>query len=164
MDRLDRKILRLLQANATLAVADVAKKVGLSTTPCWRRIQKLEEDGVIQRRVAILDPGQVNTKVTVFVSIRTGSHSHEWLKRFSEVVREFPEVVEFYRMSGDIDYLLRVVVPDIAAYDNFYKKLISKIEIRDVSSSFAMEQIKYTTELPLDYMILEKDTGKKDFE
>ncbi|UXM94069.1 Lrp/AsnC family transcriptional regulator [Bartonella sp. HY329] len=164
MDRLDRKILRLLQANATLAVADVAKKVGLSTTPCWRRIQKLEEDGVIQRRVAILDPEQVNTKVTVFVSIRTGSHSHEWLKRFSEVVREFPEVVEFYRMSGDIDYLLRVVVPDISAYDNFYKKLISKIEIRDVSSSFAMEQIKYTTELPLDYMLIEKDTGKKDFE
>lgn len=164
MDRLDRKILRLLQANATLAVADIAKKVGLSTTPCWRRIQKLEEDGVIQRRVAILDPEQVNTKVTVFVSIRTGSHSHEWLKRFSEVVREFPEVVEFYRMSGDIDYLLRVVVPDIGAYDNFYKKLISKIEIRDVSSSFAMEQIKYTTELPLDYMLIEKDTGKKDFD
>ncbi|WP_182419376.1 Lrp/AsnC family transcriptional regulator [Bartonella sp. HY038] len=164
MDRLDRKILRLLQENATLAVADVAKKVGLSTTPCWRRIQKLEEDGVIQRRVAILDPEQVNTKVTVFVSIRTGSHSHEWLKRFSEVVREFPEVVEFYRMSGDIDYLLRVVVPDIGAYDNFYKKLISKIEIRDVSSSFAMEQIKYTTQLPLDYMVLEKETGKRDFE
>lgn len=164
MDRLDRKILRLLQENATLAVADIAKKVGLSTTPCWRRIQKLEEDGVIQRRVAILDPVQINTKVTVFVSIRTGSHSHEWLKRFSEVVREFPEVVEFYRMSGDVDYLLRVVVPDIAAYDNFYKKLINKVEIRDVSSSFAMEQIKYTTELPLDYIILEKDTGKKDFE
>ncbi|UXN04560.1 MULTISPECIES: Lrp/AsnC family transcriptional regulator [unclassified Bartonella] len=164
MDRLDRKILRLLQENATLAVADVAKKVGLSTTPCWRRIQKLEEDGVIQRRVAILDPEQVNTKVTVFVSIRTGSHSHEWLKRFSEVVREFPEVVEFYRMSGDIDYLLRVVVPDIGAYDNFYKKLISKIEIRDVSSSFAMEQIKYTTQLPLDYMVLEKETGKRDFD
>ena len=159
MDRLDRKILRLLQEDATLAVADVAKKVGLSTTPCWRRIQKLEEDGVIQRRVAILDPVRVNTRVTVFVSIRTGSHSNEWLKRFSEVVQEFPEVGEFYRMSGDVDYLLRVVVPDIAAYDAVYKRLISKIDIRDVSSAFAMEQIKYTTELPLDYMSIEKESN-----
>ena len=159
MDRLDRKILRLLQEDSTLAVADVAKKVGLSTTPCWRRIQKLEEEGVIQRRVAVLDPIRVNTRVKVFVSIRTGSHSLEWLRRFSEVVQEFPEVVEFYRMSGDVDYLIRVVVPDIAAYDAFYKKLIAKIEIRDVSSAFAMEQIKYTTELPLDYMVLDKDAG-----
>lgn len=159
MDRLDRKILRLLQEDATLAVADVAKKVGLSTTPCWRRIQKLEEDGVIKRRVAILNPVRVNARVTVFVAVRTSSHSHEWLKRFSEVVQEFPEVIEFYRMSGDIDYLLRVAVPDIAAYDAFYKRLISKIEIRDVSSSFAMEQIKYTTELPLDYMVLDKENN-----
>jgi Lrp/AsnC family transcriptional regulator len=157
MDRLDRKILRLLQENTTLAVADIAKKVGLSTTPCWRRIQKLEEEGVIQRRVAILDPVKVNARVTVFVAIRTNMHSLEWLKRFSEVVQQFPEVVEFYRMSGDVDYLLRVVVPDIAAYDAFYKKLIAKIEIRDVSSTFAMEQIKYTTELPLDYMVLDKE-------
>lgn len=157
MDRLDRKILRLLQEDATLAVADVAKKVGLSTTPCWRRIQKLEEDGIIKRRVAVLDPVRINARVTVFVSVRTSSHSHEWLKRFAEVVQDFPEVVEFYRMSGDVDYLLRVVVPDIAAYDAFYKRLISKIEIRNVSSAFAMEQIKYTTELPLDYMILDKD-------
>lgn len=125
----------------------------------WRRIQKLEEDGVIKRRVAILDPVRVNARVTVFVSVRTSSHSHEWLKRFSEVVQEFPEVIEFYRMSGDVDYLLRVAVPDIAAYDAFYKRLISKIEIRDVSSSFAMEQIKYTTELPLDYMVLDKDNN-----
>ena len=156
MDRLDRKILRLLQEDATLAVADVAKKVGLSTTPCWRRIQKLEEEGVIKRRVAILNPERINARVNVFVSIRTSSHSHEWLRRFSEVVQEFPEVVEFYRMSGDVDYLLRVVVPDIAAYDAFYKRLIAKIEIRDVSSSFAMEQIKYTTEMPLDYMVVER--------
>ena len=155
MDRLDRKILRLLQEDSTMAVADLAKKVGLSTTPCWRRIQKLEEDGVIRKRVALLDPGKINAKVTVFVSIRTASHSNEWLKRFSEVVVDFPEVVEFYRMSGEIDYLLRVVVPDIAAYDAFYKRLIQKIEIRDVSSSFAMEQIKYTTELPLDYLVVE---------
>lgn len=154
MDRLDRKILRLLQNNSTMAVADVAKAVGLSTTPCWRRIQKLEEDGVIRRRVALLNPEKINTRVTVFVSIRTNAHSVEWLKRFSEVIQEFPEVVEFYRMSGDVDYLLRVVVPDIAAYDAFYKRLIAKIEIRDVSSAFAMEQIKYTTELPLDYMVV----------
>jgi Lrp/AsnC family transcriptional regulator len=159
MDRLDKKILRLLQEDATLAVADVAKKVGLSTTPCWRRIQKLEEEGVIQRRVAVLNPEKVNTRVNVFISIRTSSHSLEWLKRFSEVVQEFPEVVEFYRMSGDVDYLIRVVVPDIAAYDVFYKKLIAKIEIRDVSSAFAMEQIKYTTQLPLDYMVLDKESG-----
>ncbi len=155
MDRLDRKILRLLQEDSTLAVADLAKKVGLSTTPCWRRIQKLEEEGVIRRRVALLDQSKINANVTVFVSIRTNSHSNEWLLRFSEVITQFPEVVEFYRMSGDVDYLLRVVVPDIAAYDAFYQRLIQKIEIRDVSSSFAMEQIKYTTQLPLDYMVLD---------
>jgi len=162
MDRLDRKILRLLQEDSTLAVDDLAKKVGLSTTPCWRRIQKMEEDGVIRRRVALLDPVKINTKVTVFVSIRTNSHSMEWLRRFSEVVSEFPEVVEFYRMSGDVDYLLRVVVPDIAAYDAFYKRMIAKIEIRDVSSAFAMEQIKYTTELPLDYMVIDQAKSSGD--
>ncbi len=161
MDRLDRKILRLLQEDSTHAVADVAKKVGLSTTPCWRRIQKLEEEGVIQRRVAVLDPVKVNVRVNVFVSIRTSAHSVEWLRRFSEVIQEFPEVVEFYRMSGEVDYLLRVVVPDIAAYDAFYKRLIAKIEIRDVSSAFAMEQIKHTTQLPLDYLVLDKGAGSE---
>ncbi|ALE03752.1 Lrp/AsnC family transcriptional regulator [Bartonella ancashensis] len=157
MDRLDRKILCLLQEDATFSVADIAKKVGLSTTPCWRRIQKLEEDGVIQRRVAILSPQKVNVHVTVFVSIRVNSHSHEWFKRFSKIIHEFREVIEFYRMNGDIDYLLRVVVPNIESYDIFYKKLTTQIDIYDVSSSFAMEQIKYTTELPLDYIILEKE-------
>lgn len=156
MDRLDKKILKLLQEDATIAVADIAKKVGLSTTPCWRRIQKLEEEGVVRKRVALLDSGAINARVTVFVSIRTNTHSVEWLKRFSEVIAEFPEVVEFYRMSGEVDYLLRVVVPDIAAFDDFYKRLIAKIEIRDVSSAFAMEQIKYTTEMPLDYMVTAK--------
>jgi len=157
LDRLDRKILSILQEDATIPVAEVAKKVGLSTTPCWRRIQKLEEDGVIQRRVALLDPRAVNTKVTVFVSIITNQHTEEWLRRFAELIREFPEVVEFYRMSGQVDYLLRVVVPDIEAYDAFYKRLVSKIEIADVSSAFAMEQIKFTTALPLSYIQLEKD-------
>lgn len=157
MDRLDKKILRLLQEDSTLAVADVAKKVGLSTTPCWRRIQKLEEEGVIQRRVAVLDPVKVNTRVNVFVSIRTNAHSMEWLKRFAEVIQEFPEVVEFYRMSGEVDYLLRVVVPDIGAYDAFYKRLVARIALSDVSSSFAMAQIKYTTALPLEFARVSDD-------
>ncbi|MEM8749206.1 MAG: Lrp/AsnC family transcriptional regulator [Pseudomonadota bacterium] len=157
MDRIDKRILTLLQQDATTPVAEIGKKVGLSTTPCWRRIQKLEEDGVIQRRVAVLDPNLVNARVTVFVSIRTNAHNAEWLKRFSEVTREFPEVVELYRMSGAVDYLMRVVVPDIAAYDAFYQRLITKIDISDVSSSFAMEQMKYTTQLPLDYLLDPKD-------
>ncbi len=156
MDRMDKKILGILQNDATIPVAEIGKKVGLSTTPCWRRIQKLEEDGVIKKRVAVLNPEKVNTRVTVFVSIRTKAHNAEWLKRFSEVVAQFPEVVEIYRMSGDVDYLLRVVVPDIAAYDTFYQQLIAKIDITDVSSSFAMEQMKYTTQLPLDYLLEDK--------
>ena len=159
IDRLDRKILQILQEDATIPVAEIGRRVGLSTTPCWRRIQKLEEDGVILRRVAILDPRKVNAKVTVFVSITTSQHNEEWLKRFAEVIRDFPEVVEFYRMSGQVDYLLRVVVPDIEAYDLFYKRLISRIDIADVSSAFAMEQIKYATALPLNYIPLEKDKG-----
>lgn len=157
IDRLDRKILSLLQEDATLPVAEIGKRVGLSTTPCWRRIQKLEEDGVIQRRVAVLDPRKINAKVCVFVSIITNQHSEEWLKRFAEVIRDFPEVIEFYRMSGQVDYLLRVVVPDIESYDTFYKKLINRIDIADVSSAFSMEQIKYTTALPLQFIPLEKE-------
>lgn len=151
---MDVKILRILQRDCTLAVAEIGKEVGLSTTPCWRRIQKLEEAGVIQRRVAILDAGLVNAGVTVFVQIKTDQHSLSWLEKFHAAVADFPEVVELYRMSGDIDYLLRVVVPDIAAYDDFYKRLIARIEIAKVSSAFAMEQIKCTTELPLDFAIV----------
>ncbi len=157
---MDVKILKLLQQDCTRPVAEIGKEVGLSTTPCWRRMQKLEEVGVIQRRVAILDPVQVNAGVTVFVSIKTDQHSVTWLEKFHHAVVDFPEVVEFYRMSGDIDYLLRVVVPDIAAYDEFYKRLISRIEIAKVSSAFAMEQIKYTTELPLAFVPTGKDAGK----
>ena len=154
--RQTRAILAILQKDSTLPVADIARKVGLSTTPCWRRIQKMEEDKVIRKRVAILDSSGVNAGVTVFVFIKTDKHNEEWLKRFSEVISRYPEVVGFFRMSGDIDYLLRVVVPDITAYDVFYKKLVSDIDIENVSSAFAMEQIKDTTELPLDYMVLEK--------
>lgn len=156
MDRTDRKILSILQEDATMPVADIARKVGLSTTPCWRRIQKLEEDKVVERRVAVLNPAKVNVGVTVFVSIRTDKHNAEWLKRFSEVITKMPEVVGFYRMSGQIDYLLKVVVPDITAYDAVYKRLVSDIEIEDVSSTFAMERIKDTTALPLDYMAVDK--------
>ena len=151
LDRMDRKILEILQEDCTLPVAEIGKRIGLSTTPCWRRIQKLEEQGVIERRVALLDPKLVNAGVTVFVSITTSNHTTEWLERFHAALADFPEVVEFYRMSGQIDYLLRVVVPDIESYDLFYKRLIAKIELSDVSSAFAMEQIKFTTSLPLAY-------------
>jgi Lrp/AsnC family transcriptional regulator len=151
LDDMDVKILRIMQEDATRPVAEIGKAVGLSTTPCWRRIQKLEEAGVIQRRVAVLDPVKVNAGVNVFVSIKTDRHNIDWLERFHAAVVDFPEVVEFYRMSGEVDYLLRVVVPDIAAYDAFYKKLISRIDISKVSSAFAMERIKYTTVLPLDF-------------
>lgn len=156
MDRIDRSILAILQKDSTVPVAEIGKRVGLSTTPCWRRIQKMEEDGIIKQRVAVLDPVLVGTGVSVFVSISTNQHSKEWLTRFAEVISEFPEVVSFYRMSGKVDYLLKVVVPDIAAYDKFYKKLIAKIDISDVSSSFAMEEIKNTSILPLEYMALSK--------
>jgi Lrp/AsnC family transcriptional regulator len=160
LDDMDLKILAVLQQDCTRAVADIGKEVGLSTTPCWRRIQRLEETGVIQRRVAVLDAAKVNTAVNVFVSIKTDQHSLDWLERFHAAVVDFPEVVEFYRMSGEVDYLLRVAVPDIAAYDAFYKKLIARIEISKVSSAFAMEQIKNTTALPLGFV----KTGKHEAE
>ena len=151
LDQIDRKILASLQEDATLPVATVAERAGISSTPCWRRIQKLEAAGVIRRRVALLDPDMLNVGVTVFVSIRTNQHNLEWAERFCRAVAEVPEVVEFYRMSGDVDYLLRIVVPDIAAYDGVYKRLIKMVELHDVSSSFAMERIKYTTALPTQY-------------
>lgn len=151
MDRLDRKILECLQNDSSQSVADIAEHIGLSTTPCWRRIQKLEKTGVIRKRVALLDRHQLNLGVDVFVAIRTNQHNARWFEDFSAAVDNFPEVVEFYRMSGDIDYLMRVVVEDIAAFDNFYKRLIERVELSDVSSSFAMEQLKYTTALPLEH-------------
>ncbi len=149
LDKTDHAILTILQQDASLAVADIARRVGLSVTPCWRRIQRLEEQGVIRRRVALLDAGRIGAGISVFVAVRTNEHNAEWLTHFSDVVSAMPEVVEFYRMSGDVDYLLRVVVGDMRQYDTFYKKLISKVKLTDVSSSFAMEQIKYTTALPL---------------
>jgi Lrp/AsnC family transcriptional regulator len=151
MDSADRQILDLLQRDATRPVSEIAESIHLSTTACWKRIQKLEESGVIRKRVALLDGVKLGVGVTAFVAIKTNQHNTEWLERFHAVVTAIPEVAEFYRMSGEVDYLLRVVVPDIAGYDGVYKQLIRGIELFDVSSSFAMEQLKYTTALPLAY-------------
>ena len=151
LDKIDLSILDILQDNASISVADVAESVGLSTTPCWRRIQRLEKDGVIRKRVALLDRQPLNVAVTVFVAIRTQQHTKSWLDDFQRAVDSIPEVVEAHRLSGDIDYMLRIVVPSIEAYDTVYKQLISMVEFADVSSSFAMEEMKYTTALPMKY-------------
>ncbi len=148
-DSIDRAILAELQQDASRSIQEIAGAVGLSQNPCWRRIKRLEACGVIQRRVAILDPDKLGVGITVFVSVRTSQHNEAWLRRFASGVMEIPEVVELYRMSGDIDYLLKVLVADIAEYDRIYKKLIEVAELYDVSSSFAMERIKYTTAIPL---------------
>lgn len=152
MDSIDLKILEILQQDADAQIADMAARVGLSATPCWRRVQRLRELGVITRSVVLVDATKLNVGVTVFVSVRTSTHSQDWFERFRASVQAIPEVVEFYRMSGDVDYLLRVVVPDIAAYDKVYKRLIAGTQLFDVSSSFAMEELKFTTALPLSYV------------
>ncbi len=149
MDAVDRKILAVVQQDAALSVAEIGQRVGLSSTPCWKRLQRLEADGVILRRVALVDPDKIGLGITVFVSIETGDHSQDWLKKFAEVVGAMPEVMEFYRMAGDVDYMLRVVVPDIAGYDAFYKKLIGTVPLKNVTSRFSMERIKQTTALPI---------------
>jgi Lrp/AsnC family transcriptional regulator len=149
MDTIDRKILALLQQDASLSVAEIGSRVGLSSTPCWKRIQRLEGEGVIQRRVAIVDQDKLGLGVTVFVSIETGDHSQDWLARFADTVGAMPEVMEFYRMAGDVDYMLRVVVTDIQGYDAFYKRLIASVPLKNVTSRFAMEKIKATTALPI---------------
>jgi Lrp/AsnC family transcriptional regulator len=149
MDATDRKILSLLQEDASLSVAEIGHRVGLSSTPCWKRMQRLEADGIILRRVALVDQDKVGLGVTVFVSIETADHSETWLTRFAELVQAMPEVMEFYRMAGDVDYMLRVVVTDIHGYDRFYKKLIAAVPLKNVTSRFAMEKIKSTTALPV---------------
>jgi Lrp/AsnC family transcriptional regulator len=141
-----------VQSDGGLTAAEIAERVGLSKTPCWRRIQRLQERGVIRKTVALLDPKALNVGTTVFVTMKAATHSAAWFERFSKVVRDIPEVVEIYRMSGDVDYLMRVVVPDIDAYDAVYKKLIGSVEFLDVSASFALETLKSTTALPLDYV------------
>ena len=152
MDTIDKAILAHLQRDAATPVSEIAESVGLSQTPCWRRIKKLEEDGVIARRAALIDPAAANLNLTAFVSVKTAHHSEKWLKAFSEQIGRVPEVIELHRMSGDIDYLMKVVCPDMAHFDRIYKKLISIADFSDVSSTFSMERLKHTTELPLDYI------------
>jgi Lrp/AsnC family transcriptional regulator len=154
MDKLDKKILEQLQKNAGLTAAELADRIGLSKAPCWRRIKRLEEEGVIKQTVALLDARALNVGTTVFVTVKTGNHSEAWFERFVKAVKDIPEVTEIHRMSGDVDYLIRIVVPDIDAYDVVYKRLIASVEFQDVSASFALETIKYTTALPLNYVKL----------
>ncbi len=145
MDAIDIKILMLLQEDASISIAELAQKVNLSQTPCWKRVQRLEASGVIQKRVALVDPEKVGLGLTVFVSIETADHSGQWLQRFAEFVSAMPEVMEFYRMAGDVDYMLRVAVHDMAAFDDFYKRLIETIPLKNVTSRFAMQRVKSTT-------------------
>ena len=150
LDRTDRKILSILQQDSSLAVAEVAARVGLSQTPCWRRIQRLHADGVIERSVSLVRPESIGLGLTVFITIEALDHSPEWLDQFTAVVSAMPEVMDVYRMAGDIDYLLRVAVADMAAFDAFYRELIKAIPLKNVSSHFAMERVKSTTAYPLE--------------
>ena len=149
LDSIDRRILRELQRDATVPIAELAQIVGLSQTPCWKRVKRLSDSGVILKRVALLDHAKLDLGLAVFVSVRTSRHDQEWLDAFAAAASAMPEVLEFYRLSGDTDYLLKVLVKDIAAYDAFYRKLITAVPLSDVSSAFAMEQIKSTTALPI---------------
>ncbi|WP_343529008.1 Lrp/AsnC family transcriptional regulator [Sphingomonas sp.] len=149
IDKIDTAILAQLQEDAGISVADIASRVNLSQNACWRRIRRLEEEGVILRRVALLDPAKLEAGMTVFVSVRTAEHSAAWLDEFARAVSAMPEVVEFYRMAGEIDYLLKIRVADIKAYDRVYKRLIDRVRLVDVSAAFAMEEIKNSTAIPL---------------
>jgi len=149
MDIIDRKLLELLQQDATMPIAELAQRVNLSQTPCWKRLQRLKDTGVIRAQVALCDARKLGVGTTVFVAVRTNQHTEEWAQTFTRAVQDIPEVVEVYRMSGETDYLLRVVVSDIDDYDRVYKQLIAAVPLYDVSSSFAMEQIKYSTALPV---------------
>ncbi|MEM9202745.1 MAG: Lrp/AsnC family transcriptional regulator [Actinomycetota bacterium] len=151
LDEIDREIVQLLQHDASLTARELAEHVGLTSTPCWRRVQILEREGVITRRVAIVDPQTIGLGVTVMVHVRTNDHSAAWLDGFAAAIDELPEIVEAYRISGEIDYTLKVVVPSIEAYDDFYKRLISRVELYDVRSVFVMEEMKRTTALPLHF-------------
>jgi Lrp/AsnC family transcriptional regulator len=149
LDAIDLKILRVLQEDASLSVAEIAGQVGLSSTPCWKRIQRLEGDGVIIGKVALVDQNKIGLGLSVFVSVESGDHSDRWLKTFNEAVSSMPEVIEIYRMAGDVDYMLRVVVADMRSYDTFYRKLIGAVALKNVTSRFAMEKIKSVTALPV---------------
>lgn len=149
MDKTDLKILAILQEDASLSVAEIASRVNLSQTPCWRRIQKMEESGIIQKRVALLDPDRIGFGLSVFVEIETGDHSAEWLSAFAETVSSMPEVMDVYRMAGDVDYMLRVAVGSMGEFDDFYRRLIERVPLKNVTSRFAMERVKSTTAYPL---------------
>ena len=149
MNTTDRKLLDLLQRDASLSLDELSARAALSRNACWRRIKRLEEEGVIRARVALLDPAKLNLALTAFIAVRTAQHEANWLEKFSAAVRDIPEIVGVYRTTGDIDYLLQAVVPDVAGYDALYKRLIARISLSDVSSSFVMEKIKETTALPL---------------
>jgi Lrp/AsnC family transcriptional regulator len=149
MDRIDRQILARLQRDASLSVGELAEQVGTSKSACWRRIQKLEESGVIQGRVTLLDPAALNLPLTVVISVRTNQHNRAWVEQFRNVVENIPGVLEVYRMGGEIDYLLKAVVKDMPDYDRLYQELI-QADLFDVSASFVMERLKHTTALPLD--------------
>ncbi|MBA4226986.1 MAG: transcriptional regulator [Hyphomonas sp.] len=149
IDDTDRAILRLLQSDASISLESMADRVSISVNTCWRRVKRLEEAGILSRRVALIDPEKVGLAQTVFVAIRTRDHSATWLQRFATAVQSIPEVIEFYRMAGDVDYLLKVQVRSVADYDRVYKALIARVDLADVSATFAMECLKNTTELPL---------------
>jgi len=151
MDKTDRKLLALLQDDADRPLNELAEAVHLTPTPCWKRIQRLQKEGVIRKKVILCDPAKLNLGLTAFVAVRTTQHTDAWLKKFAAAVQTIPEIVEAYRMSGEIDYMLRIVVPDIAGYDTVYRRLIRAVELSDVSSSFAMERLKYSTALPVDF-------------
>ncbi|MFC7704369.1 Lrp/AsnC family transcriptional regulator [Plastorhodobacter daqingensis] len=149
IDSFDLRILDALQRNGSLSVAKVADMVGLSPTPCWRRIQRLEKEGYIENRIAVLNPQKLGFGLTVFVMVKTDRHTVDWLERFGEAVQAFPEVMEVNRLAGEYDYLLKVITRDNQSYDAFYRRLIARIELSNVTSCFSMEQVKKITELPL---------------
>ena len=149
LDRKDLRILDLLQQDATLPINDIAEAVGLSRTPCWRRVRELEKSGYIRKRVALLDRTLLGVPISVFVAVKTNQHNAKWLGQFRDAVNALPEIVEAYRLSGETDYLLRILVRDIEGFDKVYKKLIELVDFSDVSSSFSMEELKCTTAIPL---------------
>lgn len=154
MDAIDCKILDILQADVSVPIATIAETIGMSTAPCWRRIRRLEDDGVITRRVALLSRRKVNVPMTVFVSVKAPRHAVEWLQAFRRLIAEVPEIVEAWRLTGEADYQLRIVVPDIETYDLVYQRMISRLEFSDISSAIAMEEMKYTTAVPTNYIVI----------
>ena len=161
MDRTDVRILAILQEDCSLPVAEIAARVNLSQTPCWRRIQRLEAKGVIERRVALLDPESIGLGISVFVEVEAADHSPEWLARFAETLAAMPEAMEVYRMAGDVDYLIRVAVGSMAEYDDFYRRLIDQVPLKNVTSRVAMERVKSTTAFPLQSLLESRGPGAR---